>query len=623
MAEELIVGPPPGSPDLIDIQDESGEVRYLMPEEFQKPDLTLARGVFGDTAGSPDLILPAQWKPVSLKGIAPPILDQNGIGACHVDDTEVLTANGWVAFTDYNGKDLLATVDPVTHQMQFQAPTRLQAYDYVGEVIHSTNRRLDFGVTPEHRMLVRKWDESARTLSKDYSFTTAGALGWYTGLLDAPSGFLGTGLNRVTIPGDREYDGNDFVSLLALLSADGFAGGSEASKNRVSFCNFRPERNEWVVPLAHRLGFTRQESRPSVWYRTDAGALAAWVRQNVYTSSGLGSPNKKVPDILKWVTEDQIRLFLSRFGDRKHSDDEIRFYSSSKRLIDDLQELHLRIGKRSSICSQEPREGGTIDGRVISGKSPAYTLCVAEKDRLCLDRKKHIERDSYRGKVFCATVPNGTLVTRRNGSVLISGNCNPFATIETMHYARALAGMDYLALSPGDLYRRICGGTDRGSLLEDAIKEVSTRGACLASICPMLQWQKNMPGADANRPFNVVTEWWTLPTTNHLASAIQRGFASNIGIMWFDGDKIDGDGWLPMNPGGRKGGHAICRATLEYRNGKWGIGGPNSWGTSWGKQGWMTVPLERLKANEGTFGWFCCRQVTYLPNAEPLTPLAV
>src|SRR5690606_15743895 len=112
------------------------------------------------------------------------------------------------------------------HLLEFQRPTEFHAYEYDDEMYYSTNRRLDFGVTRNHRMIVRRWDEAKRTLSDEYTEQRADELGWYVGMMAAPAGHIGTILDQVTVEGDRSYDGNDFIALLALLVADGYAGGS-------------------------------------------------------------------------------------------------------------------------------------------------------------------------------------------------------------------------------------------------------------------------------------------------------------------------------------------------------------------------------------------------------------
>lgn len=403
----------------------------------------------------------SDFRRTALDGRPIPSLDQNGQGYCVTEDTEILTENGWVAYPEYNWTDLVGTVNPFTHGLEFQRPTHRHVYEYDGPMIYSTNRRVDFGVTPDHRMYVRKWDEQQRTLSKQYSFVRAADIGWYAGLLHAPAGQIGTDLLEIEIPGDRRYDGDDFLALLGLIVSDGYAGGTDNTKNWVSFASFRDSTRPVVQALAARVGFRECPSRPGVWIRYNAGALAAWLRQNIYQNQVTGAVSKCVPLLVKVASQRQIKHFLHWFDDRNRNGSQ--FYSSSKRLIDDLQDLHLRIGKRSVV---DKVQGKTIpyanNANGVIRSSGGFVLTVGNVDRLCLDRKNHIETDRYKGLVYCATVPNSTLITRRNGTVLISGNCWAYSTGACIMMLRAVMNQPYVRLSPHAVACKIKGFRDEG-----------------------------------------------------------------------------------------------------------------------------------------------------------------
>lgn len=376
-----------------------------------------------------------------------PSLDQNGQGYSHSEDTEVLTDKGWRKWPEWNRVDQLASVNMNTGMMEYQSPSEWHAYEYDDEMYYCNNRRLDFGVTRNHRMAVRKWDESRRTLSQEYSFQRADELGWYVGMMHAPKGHLGTELITLTPEGDgREYIGDDFVALISLIVSDGYASGSVSDLDAVSFCCF-DERYQMVSELARRVGFDEQSSRPGVWVRRHSG-FANWVRQHCYTGNGLHAQNKKIPQIIKCSSMRQIKLFLDWYGDKSMGSEGVQLWTASKRLADDLQEIYLHISKRVHIglrAARSAKFSGNKSGVINSG--PCYTLTVSDTDKLCIDRKKHIETESYKGLVYCATVPNGTLVTRRNGSVLISGNCWAYSTTAAVMMLRALSNLPYVRLS--------------------------------------------------------------------------------------------------------------------------------------------------------------------------------
>lgn len=410
------------------------------------------------------------------------INNQKNEGACHLPDTDVLTEKGWTPWPEYNWTDLLGTVNPTTHELEFQSCQQRHVYEHDGDIVYSMNRRVDFAVTPNHRMMVRKWDERLRKLSPAYSFQEAGNLGWYTGLLGAPSGFVGTELNRVTIEGDRSYDGNDFMALLAIIASDGYASSPDTQSPRVSFCCFRESSRQSISELAQRTGFTEQPGRPGVWYRqgSHSHALGHWLRRNMYTKPIYRAPHKKVPDIVKIASKNQILHFLKFFGDQSHTRVENpQFYSSSKRLIDDLQELHLRVGRRGSIGVRVSRDPAVMNGRTINSVEPEYVLSVAKSaNRLCLDANEHLHTERYKGEVYCATVPNGTLITRRNGTVLISGNCVGNGSAKAFEVLSAFEdGPDRVVkMSAMSLYKQIGESAQSGAVVMDAIDAMTSVG---------------------------------------------------------------------------------------------------------------------------------------------------
>lgn len=381
---------------------------------------------------------PAAWDSRAL-GWVPPIKDQAQCG-CMPGTDEVLTVDGWQRWQDYDFATPLGTMNQQTGLLEFQAPLQRHVYDYDGPLYYSDNRCIDFALTPNHRLFVRKWNEARRTLDDHFHFVEVGKLGWYAGLPHATTGWLGTELRQLGV-GERIWDGDDFLALVALVISDGFAGASEKGRDVVSFCCFREDRIDMVRQQARKMGFHERPSRPGVWTLTD-GALAEWFRQSTYTGDVFRSPFKHVPQLVKVSSQRQIEHFLKFFGDQ-HSEEGgcRRFYSSSRLMVDDLQELLLRIGKRGTIEERDPRDA-FFQGRRIESHGPDLTLTERTTNRLSIDRKRNLHTDHYKGQVFCATVPNSTLVTRRNGSVLISGNsCWCFSGVGTVEIALIKAGL--------------------------------------------------------------------------------------------------------------------------------------------------------------------------------------
>lgn len=365
------------------------------------------------------------------------IMGNDVAGDCHDASTEVLTERGWQPWPEYDGKSLLGTMNQITGLLEFQAPLSLIRHDYDGPMYFADHRSLDFGLTPGHRMFHRPYRIAkdggtyipGASGYGDTKFGTISTLAPRVAIPACTTGFIGAKLTSVTI-GTRTWNGDDLIALLALIISDGYVAGGETNRGRLSFCCFREDRYDMVASFARSIEATEQRSRKGVWTFTD-DALAEWVRSNCYTSAIYSSLFKRVPDLIKVASQSQVARFLQFFGDQSVRDSGRReFFSSSLRLIDDLQELLLHVGRRGSIHSRPQRDGGyNIRGREIKATEGHLDITLNEwGDRdveLSLLSRSNLKTDHYKGEVFCATVPNSTLVTRRNGDLLISGNCVP------------------------------------------------------------------------------------------------------------------------------------------------------------------------------------------------------
>lgn len=399
-----------------------------------------------------------------------PIKNQGSCGSCHDDKTEVLTETGWTPWPDYDWKTPIGTMNPVTGRLEFQAPVQRHVYDHDGPLYYYDGR-LDFALTGDHKMYAGRNGKFSKIPISEmprYSDIPHGTYGW-----------AGLDLEKLGV-GQRVYGGDDFLALVALVISDGYVPTRDSeNRNLVTFCCFREERVRAVREFAARLGIKEQESRPGVWNIRDF-ELAEWFRQNAYDGKGHDASHKRVPMIVKCASQRQIDHFLAAFGDQHtQSYGGRRFYSCSELMMDDLQELLLRTGKRGTIEIYPPRTHprNNAQGKAIVGKYPEMMLTERKRDSLCIE-KENIHVDHYKGKVYCAGVANGLLVTRRNKSLLVSSNCWDFSgtcVVESAYYVAgvhpndgSMALSEQYTLSCGS--NGGCGGDDNTNVLEWAKK---------------------------------------------------------------------------------------------------------------------------------------------------------
>jgi hypothetical protein len=135
-----------------------------------------------------------------------------------------------------------------------------------------------------------------------------------------------------------------------------------------------------------------------------------------------------VPDWIKKASIEVIQAFVTAAIDGDGwTQKECRNYATiSKRLADDMAELFLKLGGQPSVTIRQPKSY-CIRGRTGTNVRDQYHVRENNKRRSAsldgADRKLMVKQVAYDGMVYCATVPNGTLVVRRKGKTMIAGNC--------------------------------------------------------------------------------------------------------------------------------------------------------------------------------------------------------
>lgn len=197
------------------------------------------------------------------------------------------------------------------------------------------------------------------------------------------------------------------------------------------------------------------------------------------------------------------------------------------------------------------------------------------------------------------------------------GACNAFAATAAFQFCRSQRGLPFVDLWEGELYGRINGGRDQGSMLEDALEQLQTNGLIPRPAGQAQYAWRSRPSDWKTQaaPFKAI-DIFECPTFDHIASALLQGYALDFGVMVGDNFAAGSDGWVPDYPRGGVGGHAMCAVGLARKGDKWGLITQNSWSTGWGQQGYGIVPETYFRGNQ-IGGHFAVRTVVD-PGADLL-----
>jgi hypothetical protein len=316
-------------------------------------------------------------------------------------------------------------------------------FDYTGPMYCAESRTKNFAVTPDHKMLVRKWSEADRTLEADFNLVNMDKVGWYSGLMCNLNYQGETTSEFYTLPGtdnatrseqraDRDLAMVDWLHLLGIYLAEGTMIGYDGH-HKIQLAASKPREKEFIVDLMKRLELTYCELEDRVTFENKQ-FYTEFTRLGLL---GVKAPEKFVPDFVFKLPSHQIKEFLHghAMGDGCYQNDVWSHYTSSKKLSNDLHMLVIMSGEWGLVSEREPRTSTMKDGRTVTGKYPEYRVSRYEKENISLERKNEVDVEHYDGEVFCAEVPTyHTLITRRNGRVLVSGNCSSFATSGALEF---------------------------------------------------------------------------------------------------------------------------------------------------------------------------------------------
>lgn len=464
------------------------------------------------------------------------------IADCYHSHMEVLTEHGWMLIKDVPRGIKVATRSP-EGWLEYQEPTDYIARHHTGVMYEYDSNRLNFSVTPGHRMLVQRdggvefieaqdlsatqyripktavvEDRTPNTISFDTEDTTAaqrrvvgrgGArneAGWtqeqddylrehystasMTDLCAVLGKTRGAIYNRAKPKnldlkrgqigdriGDRpaplpETKVEDFAAFLGIWLAEGRKMRDKRGYD-VKITQTKPDGIEWINNLFQRLPWpvrrTVQKNGETVWVVKSRG-----LREYLRACQGEGH-ELLIPDevFTTWTKREMEQLLEGLLvGDGCWSNRRARhtgYSTSSRRLADDVQRLLAHVGLSGWVHRVEDSSAPQRPGRYATNHD-GWFVSVRESQHATLhtERLKQVEYDDM---VYCLTVPNSTLLVRRNGVPMWAGNCIAINVYEligeqmSMFIGQQLSALPLGAGQPG--------GINPYAGQEDAIQQLS------------------------------------------------------------------------------------------------------------------------------------------------------
>jgi thymidylate synthase (FAD) len=353
--------------------------------------------------------------------------NDRGHYGCYSSDTQVLTEDGWIYWTEVTTDTILAAYDTTTGIVKFERPSAVQRWDYSDKMYHLDGQALDFLVSPDHRMIVQNRKKDG-TWSESYAITANEVYG-------KSVRYITTGNLSSS---DRKYistpiDDSCFWSLIGFWIGD---GDIHTGKNTLRFHLKKSRKINYLQNLCSELGidfYATQNDRYVVSYP----AIGEWMKANCLTIH----QDKKIPDGYLRLEKDCV---YSLFDGLKNSDGTIRrntwSYSTTSKILSEQLQAIAAVNDLKFTCSTEIRENDNHSDlyclRMTDRIYPRVEINQSTRSRTYTE-----EWVDYNGEIHCATVSTGALIVRRNGKVAICGNCleHPAITFSVSGYVHNVA----------------------------------------------------------------------------------------------------------------------------------------------------------------------------------------
>jgi len=355
---------------------------------------------------------------------------------CFTESAEILTDSGWMSFEELNG-ERVCTLNPKTREVEYQKPTKIVNEEYEGRMIEIDHRNLSTKVTPNHRFyLIDRYGESYYATAQElfenpkehsHSRIPKTAENGFSSDVSGPFNPFG-------------IEDEVFFKFLGIWLADGSTTAADYKKDLVQITQVKEEFSEEIRQLLgsfpNELNWKEYNRENGAGNNKSAFRLKnKEFRDYLRTNFGEDCYSKSIPSFIKNAPSRLLENLIEWFqkGDGRDIDTVVdgreynrkEVFSTSKDLINDLQEIVIKTGGSGNITEHNTTEDYEYGGHTVKAKnkSTLYQLHRSTTKSVYTDpRHFDVSETWYDGTIHCVSVPNSTIYVRDNGKAFWSGN---------------------------------------------------------------------------------------------------------------------------------------------------------------------------------------------------------
>lgn len=381
--------------------------------------------------------------------------ERRALGECYKPDAMILTEEGWKTLESVKEGENILTLNVETNQIEIHPIYEKIEYDYNGNLIRIHNRNIDDITTPDHQyILYSEYNDKYKcrlTAKNIHNGEVNGHLyipkrGEWVGANDEYfiiKNLPQERINKMHKNNQEKYSSDlvlsmkSFAKFMGIYLSEGSCDKGEDG-TRVMIYQVKEEMVNKIEEMLNELGlpFTK-EKKNNEFSKNSYTFVICDMRLCSYLQQFGLCYDKYVPYELKKQNKETLKLFYDWFvlgdgrirGDKrtrtKLTDD---VFSTSRRLILDLNEIQLKIGYSGNYHVEARNNDRMMGDRLIEGKNcqPLHFSLRSTSRGIRLD-KRFIKTEElpYTGKVVCVKVENHNFYVMCNNKCHWTSNyCN-------------------------------------------------------------------------------------------------------------------------------------------------------------------------------------------------------
>jgi hypothetical protein len=351
---------------------------------------------------------------------------------CYDKDTEVFTNNGWKLFKDVED-DLILSMNPETHQVEFIPYIQKIEYHHKGEMYHIHNKWFDMKITPDHDVYTEKRVDHGKAGRPLEPFFVKPWELHSEHRIPRTCEYNQKSPEFINING-LKFRPHDYAFFIAWYLSDGsILHDQEDAKRRA-----------YPIKIAQQDSYGRAILKEGLERIGESLGLRLAVGKEYFEfySKELyeylyplgGSYEKYFPNDLFLLSREHLNIFLNYLLSDGHErvknnvmvpkSIEKVLFTTSLRLADDLSYIILLAGYYPSFAIHKMKD------QEVEFSNGTYKI-NHDMFRISINRTKHTTMQNmtmdivpYDDKVYCLELPKyHTLWVRRKGKTSWGGNC--------------------------------------------------------------------------------------------------------------------------------------------------------------------------------------------------------